>query len=123
MAPEVVIFFTVGKCRGKDRAFRRAQAAVVKESFFPERSCLPAFHTCCGNSDPIDPARFIGDVSANLFETTTPKKLAPTGNVILTLETVLSRTVPFFVKDRPGDTQIWIFLEFFQQEFEIICVE
>jgi hypothetical protein len=124
MAAEVVVLLTIRKCCRKRATLGRSQAPVVEERLLAKRSCFPTQHPGSRNRDPVNASGPVGEISAYIRETLTPKQLALACNVELAFETIGFRVVAtFFAEDRSGDAQSRILSELIQEKLKVIRVQ
>src|SRR3954471_1138998 len=75
-AAQVVIFLAVREHRRNFALLGGAHRTMVMKSFFRKRLHRPAFHAGRHDRDPIDAARVVGHIPADLVEALASKELA-----------------------------------------------
>src|SRR5215469_14231947 len=123
MSAKVIILFAVRKSRRQERALRCSQTAVVEKILFAKGLGRPAHHAGRGDRDPIDSARLVGDISADLLEAAAAKKLAAARDVVLPFKTVGCRTIALFSESCSRNAEAGVFLELAQQELQVVWIE
>src|SRR5580698_8975003 len=96
MAAKVIVLLPVREGRREDATLRRPQVTVVKKGLFAEGACRPAHHSRTCHCDPIDATSFVRNKPTNLLEAAAAKQLAPAGDMILSLKTLLGGAIAFF---------------------------
>src|SRR5258708_22209961 len=95
----------------------------MKERFLSKRTGRPSHHSRAGNRDPIDASSLVRDIAPNFLETLPSKKLALSGNVILSFKAVGFRTISVLSKNCSSDTQAIVFYQLTQKKLEMIFVQ
>src|SRR5262245_17156977 len=121
---EVVILLAIRKARRQLAALGGAEAAMVEKPALAIRARVPAPHAGGGDGDPVDAARAMRHVAADLPEALTPEQLALAGDVVLALEAVRIRAVAaVLLEDGAGHAQPRILGEAFEEKLQVILLE
>src|SRR5262245_23781392 len=105
MAPEVIVFLSIGEKRAQPASLGSAQGSVMEKRFLPKRAGPPTFHALGVDGDPVDTPGLVGHISAYLLKALPPKQLKLSGDMILALEAVGLGAVAFFFENCSGHSE------------------
>src|SRR5262249_30713720 len=105
MAPEVIVFLSIGEKRAQPAPLSGAQGSVMEERLLPERASPPTLHARGGDGDPVDTTGPVGHISAYLLKALPPKQLKLAGDMMLAFEAVGLGAVAFFFEDCSGHSK------------------
>src|SRR5215469_6182216 len=120
MLPEEVIFLTGSKHRRNSALLGRSLGPVVEKRFLLESTRFPSIHACCCDCNPIHAARLVWNESTDLFKTLATEHLESSGDVSRALKAIATRVITVFTKECSSNAKIGIFVETFQQKFDIV---
>ena len=84
------------------------------KSLFSKRSCFPSLHPRRHYGDPVNAARSVRDIAADVFKTLAPEKLTSARYMVLTFKAVLCRIIATVLsKWRSSNTKLGVFRKSF----------